>query len=231
MVDRVRETETTGNGPTQDLHDEVLAEFTELKTAAQRIAQKIKTCLGRYETAGGLADEIKFSHKLGKLEHGEAQSLVRRLNRAAHWSGIITWDERSGQSDFAATFDAPAEAGGGGVAPGSRLSRARAYSDGYNSGKMGSSRDANPFAHAPGSAEYVAWNDGQGDGATDRAEFRATRPDLRAEASAEAEVDTSRKRRGPGRPPKASVENGEDTPAPRGRRRRSAPDDGVAGHA
>jgi ribosome modulation factor len=227
MPERVRETETTGNGPTQDLHDEVLAEFTELKTAAQRIAQKIKTCLGRYEAAGGFSEEIKFSHKLGKLETGEAQSLVRRLNRAAHWSGIITWDERSGQSDFAATFDAPAE--GGGVAPGSRLSRARAYSDGYNSGKGGATRDANPFAHAPGSAEYVAWNDGQGDGSGDLAEFRSTKPELRAEAQAASEVDTSRRR--PGRPRKAAVENGEDTPAPRGRRRRSAPDDGVAGHA
>jgi ribosome modulation factor len=230
MVDRVRETEPRDNGPSQDLHDEVLAEFTELKTSAQRIAQKIKTVLGRYEAAGGISEEIKFSHKLGKLEKGEAQSLVRRLNRAARWSGVITWNEETGQSDFAATFDQPTEAAGAGPAPGSRLARARAYGDGYNSGKNGATKDANPFQHAPGSTEYVAWADGQTDGAADRAEHRATRPENAAEMQAEAQVDTSRKR--PGRPPKARVDNGEDAPPLRGRRRRSAPDeDGLSGHA
>lgn len=230
MPERVRENETIGNGPSQELHDEVLAEFTELKTAAQRIAQKIKTCLGRYESAGGIGEEIKFSHKLGKLEKGEAQSLVLRLNRAARWSGVITWSE-NGQSDFAATFDQPADTGVG-PAPGSRLARARQYNDGYNSGKNGATLDANPNAHAPGSAEFVAWADGCRDGQADRAEYRATQPENAAETQAAAEVDTSRKRRG--RPPKAAVENGEDQPAApvRGRRRRSAPDeDGVAGHA
>ena len=227
MVERVRENEIFGNGPSQDLHDEVLAEFTELKTAASRIAQKIKTCLGRYEAAGGLGEEIKFSHKLGKLEKGEAHSLVLRLNRAARWSGVITWNDETGQSDFAATFDQPAA--GVGPEPCSRLARARSYNDGYNSGKSGASLDANPNAHAPGSAEFVAWADGCRDGQADRAEYRATQPEHAAETQAAAQVDTSRKRRG--RPPRA-VENGEDAPAAsmRGRRRRSA-DDQPAGHA
>lgn len=179
MPESVRPDEPTGNGPTQGDYEDSLAEFTELKTAAARLAQKIKTCLGNYESKGGSAEEIKFGHKMGKLEKGEAAALVKRLNRAARWSGVIAWED-GGQANFTATFDQPAVATG--AAPGGRLSTARAYNDGWNSGMKGALIDSSPYGHAPGSREFVTWRDGWEEGQRDRA------------ARGDAPVDTSRER-------------------------------------
>lgn len=178
MPESVRPKEES-NGPSMAEFEEVLAEFTELKTASQRLNQKIKTCLGNYESKGGDPDEIKDGYQLGKLDKASAQARVKRFNKVARWTGVIAWEE-GGQANFSATFDQPAVASG--PAPGSRLAVARAYGDGWNSGKNGALIDSSPFSHAPGSKEFVAWRDGWEEGQRDRA------------ARGDAPVDTSRDR-------------------------------------
>jgi hypothetical protein len=73
--------------------------------------------------------------------------------------------------------------------PSPELARARAYSDGYNSGKHGGEAINNPFP--AGSAEFVEWEKGRVDGQDDRA--------LRGSGRAAKVADTT-PRRGRGRP-------------------------------
>ena len=172
-----------GNGPSQEDFESCLSEFTELKTASQRLAQKIKTALGAYKAKGGDAEEIKFAHKMAKLDKGEAQAKVRRMNRAAVWAGIIEI-EQDGQASFAATFGAPVVAKKGETRTSLKLSATRAKADGYNSGLAGSPIDASPFNGQPGSEEFVWWRDGWTQGHED---YLLNHPEA-------ADVDTSRER-------------------------------------
>lgn len=188
MAERVRAAETpASNGPSQADFEGTLSEYTELKTASQRLAQKMKTALAAYENKGGDVDEIKFAHKMAKLDKGEARAKVQRMNRAAVWSGIIEY-EANGQANFTATFtEAPKKQS---TEAGARLARARAHADGYNSGKSGGSIDASPFNDKPGSEEFVAWRDGWNDGHDD---YVLTHPDEAAAAADTSKVKPARK--------------------------------------
>ena len=153
------------NGPSPDRINFYLARFTTLKTEAARVAQEIKADLDRFKGEGGDPGTLKYLHKSLKLDPREAQAGLERLVRYHAGAGIkVSWHD-DGQSSMDDVLEVKQPAPN---TEGTRdLAKARAHGDGYNAGLSGAVPSDNPFRHAPGSEEYVAWHDGRDQGAED----------------------------------------------------------------
>lgn len=151
------------NGPTPDQRAETLASLIRLDTEKARISQEIATVLNRFEKWGGKKRQIKETKRLLMLDKREAAAEVETLLRYLRDTEIqISW-EPSGQSSLVDALASPAQPQK--KTEGDRdLSVARAHSDGFNSGRAGGVPSDNPYRHAPGSEEYVAWHDGRDEG-------------------------------------------------------------------
>lgn len=150
------------NGPSSDQLATFLGEYTTLKTEAQRVAQRIGTCIKGFESIGGDGADLKDLHKLMKLDTREAQARIERRYRYAAQVGLVEveWDAE-GQSTFAKIFADVKPAVGDAA---QQLAGARAYTDGYNSGNHGAAVGDSPHNGKPGSIEYVQWREGWTDG-------------------------------------------------------------------
>lgn len=150
------------NGPTPERRAEVLAEYTILTTAGQRNNQAKSTLLKNFASEGGDPKALKSLHASLKLDPAEAAAKLDTLVQYHHGAGIKVRFLDSGQGTV---IDE--------LVPGPRseanekLAKARAYSDGYNSGLKGNSAPHdNP--KSIGSEEYVEWHNGRDDGQRDR---------------------------------------------------------------
>jgi uncharacterized protein (UPF0335 family) len=141
-----------------------LAEYTQLDTESKRIAQKISSMFRRYEGQGVVPRSIKTAHRASKRDKAVAASEARTDLQYLLICGVLKpadeqWTASVMQSDM---FAEPESVGT--ITP--DLARARAYSDGYNSGRHGAGTENNQ--HQPGTQEYVAWDEGHRDGIADR---------------------------------------------------------------
>lgn len=181
-----------------------LAEYTVLDTEMKRLSQKQAAMFGRYEGQGVNKLSIKRAHKMSKLDKEAARSQLRTDTRYLIITGVLNpatedWAKKLQQSDLFSEAEAEAPEASGTVSP--DLARARAHSDGYNTGKAGGALGDNRFT--PGTAEYVAWARGCSDGLADR----------KARGKAPVKVASGRPR---GRPPgtgKKAKTNGQATHA------------------
>jgi ribosome modulation factor len=161
------DTQSPPNGPSPERIAEVLAEFTQLTTAGQRINQQKSTLLTTFQKQGGKPKLLKALHASLKLDKAEAVAEIGEYVRYHATQDIrVSW-LANGQGALDDVLGdehaAPAK-----NTKGQRdLAAARAHSDGYNSGLRGAKPSDNPFAHAPGSEEYVQWHDGRDEGQRD----------------------------------------------------------------
>jgi ribosome modulation factor len=160
--------QAASNGPSAERIAEVLAIYTENMTASRRIAQANNTLLTAFEKEGGDKAELKALHASLKLSHNEAVAkLERRIRYHAMQDIRVSW-EPSGQANVLDALGPEQRAPDKNTKGQRDLSAARAHADGYNSGLNGGVPSDNPFAHAPGSEEYVRWHDGRDEGQQDR---------------------------------------------------------------
>lgn len=166
---RPRKDRAGTNGPDANMRAETLAAYTTLKTSSQRIAGEVSALMARYKAAGGDVKALKFAHGLTKLDVREASAHLEKMVQHAGDIGVrVSWEE-GGQGSLADVMEAPAANRQGTVLNGAHdLSKARAHSDGYNSGLNGSMPQDNPFSAKPGSEEFVSWHDGRDEGQRDR---------------------------------------------------------------
>ena len=181
---RPRKERPTGtNGPTPEQEAETLAALIRLDTEAARISQEKGTVLARFEKIGGDKKAIKAVKSLLMLDKREAVAYLDKLLGCATRAGIaVTWqpDGQAALTDVLAP-DAPTPPKN---TKGTRdLAAARAEMDGFDSGKAGAAPRDNPFAHKPGSEEYVSWHDGRDSGQKAR-EAKSGLSDRIAEAQA-----------------------------------------------
>jgi hypothetical protein len=162
-----------------------LAEYTTIDTEIKRLAQRQAAMFRRYEGQGVVPRSIKRAHRMSKLDKAVAAAEARTDVRYLVITGVLKpadddWVKQVAQSDMFAEGEEPGT-------PSPELARARAYSDGYNSGRHGGEAINNPFL--AGAAEHVEWEKGRRDGAADRA--------LRGGASGKGKVaDANPKKRG-----------------------------------
>ena len=142
---------------------ECAAEYEELMGQRGRLDQKIGTMLRNYEKHDGVkAASIKRDYRRRNMTTDEVQAELAEDALYARVLGRIEWDA-GGQSSFAGAFaEVPKPSG----AAADGLARARAHSDGYNSGKHGAKIESCQFPN--GSEEFIAWRDGWTDGNADR---------------------------------------------------------------
>lgn len=160
------------NGPSPQQNQDWLARLTRLKTESRRVAGEISALGTEVKGAGGALHwkNLKKVHDLQKMDPSEAVAELEGLIQIAAQNEIrVTW--AGNQATLADVLDQnqpPPK-----NTQGSRdLDEARAHSDGYNSGKNGSVPSDNPFQHAPGSLQYVAWHNGRDEGQKDREKNR-----------------------------------------------------------
>lgn len=204
MVERVRpreEPQSKYNGPDKAQFNDVLGEYTEIRFHIMKWTSKASKLKNYWERKGGEFEDVQHGFKMGRLTPDEQRVKITARSRVEGWLGIATVTEEDGQISFTAAFDQkPDELGAGGAPLGSRLSLARAATDGYNTGKGGGSLADCPF-HAE-SEEAHAWAEAYGDGMQDRVE-RAPREkkangeaksatEEMAELAASMPVDSSR---------------------------------------
>lgn len=176
------------NGPTNDRITAVLADYTTLDTQMARIRQSVKTLLDGFEKEGGDKAELKALHKSLRLDPREAQAkLERRLRYHAGQGIVVSWLQ-NGQGTVIAELGPEVKAPDKKTTNDQKLAAAQAHSRGYNDGLAGGVPADNPFAHAPGSEEYVQWHDGRDDGQRDR---EAKNPALRDRIATAAVADAS----------------------------------------
>lgn len=157
------------NGPDKPTFDDHLAEYIELRFNIMRYTAKVAKLKGRWEQKGGVFADVQHGFKMSKLTADEQRAAISARSRVEGWLGIATVTEDDGQISFTAQFDQkPVELGAGGAPLGSRLSLARAATDGYNTGKHSGSLSDCPFAAE--SEEAHAWSTAYGDGMADRVE-------------------------------------------------------------
>lgn len=167
------------------LMQDCLAEYTRLTVESKRLAQEIAAMFGRYEGQGVNKKSVKATYKASNME-STAAALAQQKSDMHYMvvCGIVNladddWVRSLYQGDmFTAEEIMPPDA------PVSRkLSDARAYNDGYNTGRHGGDETNN--AHDPGTSERVQWSRGLKDGLADR--------DMRGKTKAK-KADTSVKR-------------------------------------
>lgn len=135
------------------------AEYSEKMGEMARIKQAISVSLGRYEKLGVDPKAVKFAYRMSGKEDAAEQH--RKNTEYLALFGIIEVDE-SGQANFVKALQIERPTGEAAT----KLAIARAYSDGYNSGRHGGKIDACRFK--AGSEEFVSWRNGWEDGAADR---------------------------------------------------------------
>jgi hypothetical protein len=145
-----------------------LAEYTTLDTEIKRLAQRQAAMFRRYEGQGVVVKSLKNAHRMSKLDKAAAAAQAKTDVRYLVITGVLKpadsdWVRQVSQSDMFAADEEPDTVG----KPSPDLARARAHSDGYNSGRHGGEAINNPFQ--AGQAEFVAWEQGRTDGAADRA--------------------------------------------------------------
>jgi hypothetical protein len=176
-----------------------LAEYTQGDSELKRLAQRQAALLRRYEGQGVNVKSIKAAHRAAKLDKAAARAQAQSDMRYLVITGILRpaddeWVKQVSQSSLFDGEDVEQVS-----TPSPDLARARAYSDGYNSGRHGGEAINNPFQ--AGSAEYVGWEKGRTDGQADKA--------LRPGRENTKKADTSSRPRG--RPPGArNKANGAD---------------------
>jgi ribosome modulation factor len=196
--------EATGSNVDPTLIQACLAEYSRLDTDQKRLAQEVTALFTRYEAQGVKRRSIKVAHKASKLDKAEARAQAASDARYLVITGILNpaddgWVRALQQSDLFSPEEAahPAVADG---EIGPKLATARAYNDGYNSGRHGAERNDNPFT--AGAAEYVEWDKGARDGLADRAQSGKTKPKV---------ADTTVRK--PGRPAGSGRKAREEAPA------------------
>jgi hypothetical protein len=158
------------------LMQDCLAEYTRLDIEMKRLAQETAAMFGRYEGQGVNKKSIKATYKASNMESREA--VLAQQKSDMHYMvacGVVTvaddaWVRSLYQGDmFSAEEVMPEDA------PVSRkLSDARAYNDGYNTGRHGGDEANNKLD--PGSSERVQWSKGLKDGLVDRDMRGKTKP-------------------------------------------------------
>ena len=163
------------NGPDKPTFDDHLAEYIELRFNIMRYTSKVAKLKGRWEQKGGDFADVQHGFKMSQLTVDEQRAAISARTRVEGWLGIATVTEDDGQISFTASFDQkPAELGAGGAPLGSRLSLARAATDGYNTGRHNGSLSDCPFAAE--SEEAHAWATAYGDGMEDRPAPKPPKP-------------------------------------------------------
>lgn len=176
--------------------DDVLAcfnDYSSLRADVARIGQRIDKMLGRYEKQGVDRAAIKRMYALAQKDPAEVARQQQRDREYAEWLDIVTVDD-SGQSGFA---DGLAPKPKPSLEAKEKLAEARAYNDGYNTGKAGGMLEAN--RHHPGTAAHERWavgwrdaeaekNQGAEQGGTLNAPAGAGLPDM-ADLSREVEEE------------------------------------------
>lgn len=171
---------------------EALTYQAEAEVIQMRANAKRSAAIRKFEAQGIDWGAVKLAHQLKKMEPTEREARLTANTRAMRAAGI-SWDS-SGQASFE-MGDPPSSAAGPPSHGSEKLARARAFADGYNSGRHGATLESNPFAHMPGSEEYVRWRDGWEDGQADRILLKPEKANETSPAP----------RRGPGRPRKVPV--------------------------
>jgi uncharacterized protein (UPF0335 family) len=181
------------NGPPVADHTIVqacLAEYTELDSEGKRIAQKISSMFRRYEGQGINVKSIKATHRASKQDKAVAAAQARSDMQYMFACGVLRladaeWARSVVQADLFGDAE-PEEIG----RPSEQLAAARAYSDGYNTGRHGGETGQNP--HPPGMREHVAWIEGNKDGLHDRNLNPNTRKGRQADAEPKRPVGRPR---------------------------------------
>lgn len=184
--------ERSTNGPTPEQEAETLAELIRLDTESARIAQAKSTVLNRFEKFGGDKKVIKAVKSLLMQDKREAQAYLEKLFRTARNAEIeikVSWSDE-GQAELTDVLDAaPSPKNTEGTRD---LAAARAHNDGYNSGLNGAAPSDNPFAHKPGSEEYVQWHDGRDSAQRDRESKSGLTDRIAASVVADASLPTEK---------------------------------------
>ena len=152
--------------------DDVLAcfnDYSSLRADVARIGQRIDKMLGRYEKQGVDRAAVKRMYALSQKDPAEVARQQQRDREYAEWLDIITVDD-SGQSGFAAGLE-PAPKPQPSMEAKQKLAEARAYNDGYNTGKAGGLLEAN--RHHPGTAGHERWVIGWRDAEAEKREGAA----------------------------------------------------------
>jgi ribosome modulation factor len=182
--------------------DEVAACFTEYSSMLADIArlqQKVAAMFGRYEKLGVDSKAIKNAYSVAQKDPNEARREQERNAEYLAMLEIVEYgDDGQGGFKFGLSVTVP-KAGPAAIAG---IQGARAYNDGYNSGKAGGKIDACKFA--VGTEEFVRWRDGWTDGHEDRL---AKNPD--ADKVTKAAPRKRGRRNGAEAPPPVSEEMGE----------------------
>lgn len=143
-----------------------LAEMMDLETAGARLRSKSAALKGRVEGDGEDWKQLKALVRAQRLSNGEA---TKELETLVFYHLAINVDVRTsfdpqGQGELSDVMDTeqrrpPPENA-------ERLADARAFNDGYNSGRHGSNTFSNP--HELGSSVYARWEEGRREGEADR---------------------------------------------------------------
>ena len=174
-----------GLTPEQTL--EFLGEWAVFQLRAQRLTADKAEWAGRVKGKGGNPVNLKRVAKWQDMDSAEASKELTDLMAMARQAGINTTWEADGQAAFA-DFMQDNEPAAPTTSGSRQLHAARAMGDGYNSGKQGGNADGNP--NLPGSEEFVAWENGFGDGRADRERVKAAKPQKDNEkVAANASVD------------------------------------------
>lgn len=145
-----------------------LAEYTEVSTEISRLAQRQAAMFRRYEGQGVNVKSIKHAHRASKLDKAAARAQTQSDMRYLVIAGVLhpADDEWAMQVSQSSLFSADEDVETVGTSS-PHLARARAHSDGYNSGRHGGEAISNPFQ--PGQETYVAWEEGRKEGQDDKA--------------------------------------------------------------
>lgn len=208
MARKLSEAMSEGSNVDPTIIQACLAEYTTLNSEMKRLAQRQAAMLARYEGQGVNRKSIKVAHKASLMETQAARSQAKMDVRYMIIAGILNpanedWVRNVSQSDMFS--EAEQESNVGVVEPG--LAKARAYGDGYNTGKHGGEASNNQFQ--AGTALFVEWEKGRKDGTADR--------NLKPTQAKGKTADTGTEKRGRGRPKGATAKKAEGN--------------GAAGHA
>lgn len=153
------------NTPDAVLVKSYMSEYTELKSSSERLSAEIASLFKQFEAQGGSRAQLKAMWSLSRLDEGEARAYISQMVNYARIFGLADGaDDEAGEGLFR-NDDLPPTPGA--LAVDARLLSARAYSDGYNSGRQSGRPGDNP--HLAGTEGYVQWQRGVVDGLADKA--------------------------------------------------------------
>lgn len=157
---------TKPNGPSNDEIREWLTEATELETEMARVRQKMSTLKKNVEGGSGDWKALKAALASTKLSQAEAVAKLEANVRYHRAINVRVSFDPNGQGTLDDVLDDPKPSPVTNETGDDNLAAARAYGDGWNSGRMGATSEDNPFI--AGTREYAEWRKGQSDGALDK---------------------------------------------------------------